>query len=379
MQQTYDVIVVGGGAIGSAIAWRLGQSGRKVLLLERGQLGTEASSAAGGMLGAQLEVGAPGPLYHLCLESRSLYQDFTRELFEETGMDAQYAENGILRIPVSEEEASELKACMAWQIQSGGQAEWLNERDVLELEPEVLAPYGGLLLPKDGNVSAPLLSRALGAAAVKRAHVVEGAEVTTISLKETHVEVETPNAVYIGEQVVVAAGAWADKVLQSTNTRFGISPVKGQIFAIRPTDDARLTRTIFRNHAYLVPKRDGTIVVGATEEHDAGYNRHVTVEALANLFTSLREIAPNLAKAKFERAWVGFRPKPEALKPAIGLVPGNPRLSVAVGHFRNGILLTPVTAKIILSQMEQETQKEVWAAFAPKGLEKRSETEAIAR
>ncbi len=379
MQNTYDVIVIGGGAIGCAIAWQVARSGRRVLLLERGQLGGEASSAAAGMLGAQLEVGAPGPLYHLCMESRSLYRGFADELFEETGIDVQYTDNGILRLPVSEQEANELKACMAWQIQSGGQAQWLSESEISELEPAVVAAHGGLLLPKDGNVCAPLLARALGAAAMKYADVVEGADVTNIVFRSSNVKVETPNAAYNAEQVVVAAGAWADKVLQPTGVQFGISPVKGQIFSFRPTEGAKLTRTVFRDHAYLVPKRDGTIVMGATEEHESGYNRHVTVSALSHLFSSLSLIAPALSKSKFERAWIGFRPKSKYLTPVIGSIPWNQRLIVAVGHFRNGILLTPVTAKIILSQLNQETPGDVWSAFVPNGSEKDSAIELEAQ
>ncbi len=379
MQNLYDVIVIGGGAIGSAIAWRLGQSGQKTLLLERGQLGGEASSAAAGMLGAQLEVNSPGPFFHLCLESRSLYRSFASELYEETGIDVQYNENGILRIAASEDEAETLKSCMKWQKEAGGQAQWLNESEAIEFEPAVSAKFGALFLPQDGNIMAPLVSRALGAAAMKRATVIEGADVTNIRLKDDHVEVLTPSALYAAEKVVVAAGAWADKVLETAGATFGISPVKGQMFSMRPTGQVKLTRTIFRDHAYLVPKRDGTIVVGATEEHQAGYNRHVTVDALAALFSAARTIAPGLKDAKFERAWIGLRPKSKSGLPAIGPVSCNSRLHVAVGHFRNGILLTPLTAKMVTAHINNEPISDLWSHFVPNGSEKElsNEVEAL--
>jgi glycine oxidase len=376
LQNLYDVIVVGGGAIGCSIAWKLSQSGRKVLLLERGQLGGEASSAAGGMLGAQLEVGSPGPFFHLCMESRSLYRFFAAELYEETGIDVGYTENGILRVASTEEEAQVLKDCMAWQIEAGGQAKWLSKDEAVELEPGISAELGALLLPLDGNVTAPLLTRALGFAATKRATVIEGAEVLNISLEDDFVRVVTTNAQYKSEKVVVAAGAWADKVLGSTGAGFGISPVKGQMFSMRPTGKVTLTRTIFRDHAYLVPKRDGTIVVGATEEHQSGYNRNVTVDALSYLFSAVKKIAPGLEGAEFERAWIGFRPKSRSGFPSIGPVSWNDRLLIAAGHFRNGILLAPVTAKMLVAHMNNDPIRDIWANFIPDGTERQISSEA---
>jgi glycine oxidase len=375
LQDFYDIIVVGGGVIGCSIAFRLSQSGRKVLLLERGQLGGEASSAAAGMLGAQLEVTNPGPMFHLCLESRSLYHSFACELYEETGIDVGYSENGIIRVPSSTEDAQTLKECMTWQVAAGGQAEWLSENGALELEPGISAPFGALFLQKDGNIMAPLLARALGSAATRHATVIEGADVIDIVLTDNFVKVKTVNTEYQAEKVVVAAGAWADRVLSSTGASFGISPVKGQMFSMRPTGQMKLKHTIFRDHTYLVPKRDGSIVVGATEEHESGYNRHVTVSALSYLFSAVKKLAPGLSDAKFERAWMGLRPKSRSGLPSIGPVSWDNRLFVATGHFRNGILLAPITAKMIAAEINNEPISETWSRFLPDGTEKQPSVE----
>ncbi|CAM3913348.1 glycine oxidase ThiO [Alicyclobacillus pomorum] len=365
LANSYDVIVVGGGAIGSAIAWRLGQTGRKVLLLERGQIGQEASSAAAGMLGAQLEVKEPGPFYHLCLESRSLYPRFSMELFEETGIDIEYTRNGILQVATCEGEVEVLQERMRWQTADGGRAEWIPSTLVAELEPALAPVHGALFLPEDGNVFAPRVACAVGVAAKKRCTVLEGADVTDIQSTGTHVVVHTPTDSFTADTAVVAAGAWADKILQGSGVQFGIAPVKGQLFSIRPTGNIRLTKTVFSDDIYLVPKRNGSIVVGATEEHGAGYNRTVTMEALHELFSRVQSIAPGLSDAQFERAWSGLRPGSATGFPAIGPIPGHPRIHVAVGHFRNGILLTPLTAKMVVHSIEGNPAPELWSAFRP--------------
>lgn len=362
---SFDVIVIGGGAIGSTIAWRLGQTGRKVLLLERGQLGCEASSAAAGMLGAQLEVKQAGPFYQLCLESRSMYPSFASELLEETGIDIQYVANGILHLATSEIEAAMLRDRLKWQTSHGGTAEWMNASTVQELEPVLSSVHGALFLSDDGNVYAPHVARASGVAAKKRATVVEGADVKSIEPAPDHVTVRTGTDVFRANHVVVAAGAWADEVLQGAHTKFGIAPVKGQLCSIRSTDGRGLTKTIFSDDVYLVPKLGGSIVVGATEEHNAGFNRTVTIDALHTLMSAVRRIAPGLADAQFEKAWIGLRPNSSTGLPAIGPTSNHPRVHVAVGHFRNGILLAPITARMVVAGIDEQPYPALWEAFTP--------------
>lgn len=365
MPTHFDVIVVGGGAIGSAIAWRLGQTGRHVLLLEKKTVGAEASSAAAGMLGAQLEVAEPGAFYQLCLESRALYPSFADELREETGIDIQYARNGILRLIRSATDVSEAKATIAWQADGGERAEWLSGDEVARLEPGLASALGAIWLPDDGNVSAPALVRALGVAASKVATVVEGTDVVDVRTTPEYARVRTRTETYTADQVVVAAGAWADELLRTNGIRFGIQPVKGQLFALRPRDGIHLTRTAVDGHLYIVPKQDGSLLVGATQEPDAGFDRDVTILGLNSLFEALKKTAPGLVDARFERAWVGLRPVSAAGRPAIGEIPNRPRLHVAVGHFRNGILLTPLTARMVTHYLVGGRPVSRWSTFLP--------------
>lgn len=368
MNKVYDVVVIGGGAIGTSIAWRVGQSGRSVLLLERSKVGREASSAAAGMLGAQLEVNSPGPFFHLCLESRDRYDKFAEELLAETGIDVQLVKNGILHLAHDEEEAESLKHRLHWQGKTGARGEWWDSSSIAAEEPHLGPTSGGAFLPDDSNISASLLTRALRVAAQNFIDVQEETEVLGIRPGKDGVQVNTTLRTYAANQVVIASGAWAQPFLESLGVPFRVYPVKGQMMAVRPRSGTGLRHTVFSQHAYLVPKQDGSIIVGATEDHQAGFNHDVTVDALAYLAASLERIAPGLKDAVFEQSWTGLRPGSASALPVIGPVPGRENIILAAGHFRNGILLSPVTADMVLAALNQEPWKDTWQSFLPEQL-----------
>lgn len=362
MTESYDVVVIGGGVIGMTSAWRLAQTRRRVLLLEQNFTGAGASSAAAGMLGAQLEVSAPGSFYQLCLESRSLYQAFVDELFEQTGIDTQLTHNGIYQIAFSEEEVSKLQQKLAWQVEGGVRAEFLSSAEVNSQEPTLAMNQGALFLPDDSNIQAPLLVRALQTAVKQICSVLEGVEVTEIvSQGRSGYAVFTQSDTYFSESVVIATGAWASRLLPASPIH--VQPVKGQLLAIRPRGAQQLKHTVFSQHTYLVPKRDGTIVVGATEDREAGFNRDVTADAIHHLLSEVERIAPALSNSAFEKSWTGIRPGSYDGYPWIGELPESPGLHVAVGHFRNGILLAPVTANMIVASLERQQWPSHWQKF----------------
>lgn len=363
MSTAFDVIVVGGGAIGLTCAWRLAQTGRRVLLLERGPLGAEASSAAAGMLGAQLETVQPDAFYRLCLESRSLYPAFAEALLDATGIDPQLTHNGIYQLARTPAQALALQERMRWQRAEGARAEWLEGSEIAASEPTLAESVGALLLPDDGNVNAPLLVRALALAAEQTCTVVQGMPVTNITPESGGYTVTTLTGVYYGSSVVIAAGAWASALLRPLGMASQIEPVKGQLLSIRPRHGLRVRHTVFFDHNYLVPKRDGTIVVGATEDRNAGFNRDVTIDALTLLMSAVTNIAPALADAALERTWTGLRPGSPTGHPWVGEVPGYPGLHVAVGHYRNGILLSPVTGNMIVDAVSGVPWPTRWQDF----------------
>jgi glycine oxidase len=179
------------------------------------------------------------------------------------------------------------------------------------------------------------------------------------------VTVVTATDVYHAGHAVVAAGAWAKPLLRQAGVESGIYPVKGQLLALRPKWGRQLSRTIVTEDVYLVPKRDGTVVVGATEEHGAGFNRDLTGDALAALLSAALKTAPGLQEAVFERGWVGLRPGTLHGQPWIGPLPGKERLLLAVGHFRNGILLSPITAEMLTAAIDGLVWPELWRSFLP--------------
>jgi len=374
MSMSYDVAVIGGGAIGCAIAWRAAQAGLKVVVLEQSVLGAGATQAAAGMLGAQSEMHKLTALWPLCLESRSVYKEFAAELMAETDIDIELSETGTLRIAHTQATVQSLKAQATWQAASGGHSAWVDSSELNGLEPTLAPSLGALWLPEDGNVSAPQLGKALAAAARRHATVREGVTVQSMESKSAGVRLETSAGPVLAEQVVLATGAWAGRQLgvSQWSSAFGFGPVKGQLFAIRARGQEVLRRTIVTDSVYLVPKRDGSIIVGATVEPDAGFDDRLTVRAVRELTSALAQVAPGLIDCELERLWTGFRPGTTDQLPVIGRLPDDPRILLAVGHYRNGILLTPITAKMIVHELLYDAKESSgqerpahWLAFTP--------------
>lgn len=365
MQPQYDVIIAGGGVIGAAAAWQIGALGERVLLLDKGQVGCGASSAAAGMLGAQHETKAPGPFFQLCVESRRMFAQLAAQLLEETGIDIQLSTQGTVRIARTQADVDRLQSAGEWQRATGSLAQWLGPDEVAALEPALAPTHGALRLPSDVHVRAPALARALGVAARHHAQVVEGEAVVSYHAADGGVTVTTTRSRYRSARLVLAAGAWTAAIAGNGTAPETVGPVKGQLLSLRPTGVPRLRSTVAGGSVYLVPKPDGTVIVGATEEPEAGFAPQVTARGAGRLLAAALEVAPALADAAFERAWTGFRPTTPSRLPIIGPDGEYPQVMWATGHHRNGILLAPVTAAMLAAQVRGEPQPSHWGAFAP--------------
>lgn len=365
MDKVYDLAVVGGGAIGASIAWEAAARGMRVAVLERGRMCGGASRVAAGMIGAQLEFHRPGPLYHWALESRARYPGFAERLFEETGVDAEYSQTGILRVAGDGEEGEGLRELGNWQSGLGQRAQWLSPSEAREMEPALGEGAGALWLPDDGNVSVPRLADALAAAARKRCAVFEGSEVREISTDGEGVRVATQDRATLADRAVIATGAWAGPL--RPGARLAVGPVKGQVMTVRPRGGNTLGKTVFSAHGYFVPKRDGTIVVGATAEPDAGFSPEVTVGAVRRLAEGMARVLPGLGDAVLEGVRAGFRPCPGDGRPVMGPDPENPRIWHARGHCRNGILLAPVVASWMADLLLGTDVSDLKRTFFPGG------------
>lgn len=357
-QQTSDVLVVGGGVIGLAIAWRARQAGMSVAVLERDLPGAATSSVAAGMLApvAEVEFGESGRrLLELGLRSASMWSAFAVDLETDTGVSVGLIPTGTLLVARDEDDARELERQLEFRRSLGLAVRRLLPSEARELEP-ALAPTVRLALEAgdDHSVDPRIVVSALKRACVSsgvdvRSHTLvtrveldpEGTRVAGVALADgTHVP---------GRHVVLAAGAWSEGIEGlPPGMRVPVRPVKGQIVRLRdPTGPGLLLRVLRFPGGYLVPREDGAYVLGATVE-ERGFELAPTAGGVYELLRDAHELVPGITELQVEELCVGLRPGTPDNAPAIG--PGGVEgLVWATGHYRNGILLAPLTAELVVS------------------------------
>jgi glycine oxidase len=343
-----DVVVVGGGVIGLSIAWCLAREGVRATVLDRGEMGQGASWAGAGMIPPHVERLRTNPTIDLRSWSAMLYPEWSDKLREETGIDNGYRRNGGVDVAADLSEDNELKT-------SAGR--WRNEKIVYErlepgdfarvepaLNPELRVAY---FLPDRAQIRNPrhvkALARSLGMRGVplRRFSAVLGFEARDGRVSA----VLTESGPIPCGQVVVAAGAWSSGILEGLGVRVATPPLKGQIVLLR-SDRLLLRRIVEHGKNYLVPRDDGRILIGATEE-DAGFDTRSTPEALRDLVAEAYRLCPSLKDAEVERSWAGLRPGSVDSKPYLGFAPGYSNVIVATGHKRAGLQLAPASAEVI--------------------------------
>jgi glycine oxidase len=361
-----DVLVIGAGAIGSSIAYYLTKAGARVMLLDRGEVGGQATQASAGMLIPQSESAGPGPFTELAMESVRLFGALSEELRERTGMDIGYRATPLLRVALDEAEEHDLRIRRAWQDRAGIPVAWLDAASATEVEPGLNPDVrAALLYANDHQVDARALARALVRAGVDLGMVLrERAPVDSLVIEgERVVGVQSAGAIVRAEEVVIATGAWSATWADSLRTPIPVRPVRGQILALRVMGTS-LRNVVFSQAGYLVSKADGLTYVGATEE-EAGFDARPTAAGIAGLLAVVPRLAPALASATFAGAWAGLRPGTPDRLPLLGRVPGWHGISLATGHFRNGILLAPVTGVLIADLLRHERPRLSLQAFDP--------------
>jgi glycine oxidase len=347
-----DAVVIGGGVIGCAVAWRLGQAGMRAFVVERGKVGGEASHAAGGMLAPLAEAERQDDFFNLAVASLAIYADFTRELKSASGIDVEYRDEGTLYLALTEDDEEELERRWRWQSETGLNVKRLSAGCALELEPLLnRALRFALKFPGDHQVDNRRLATSLHAAArnagVEFLTQTEAREILTESLagRSRITGVMTARGEISARTVVVAAGSWSSLLRCDEARHFEIEPVRGQMVAIEtPAPAAR--HVIYSRRGYLVPRLSGYLIAGSTTER-AGYDKRVTVGGVASIIKSAIEIMPCAANQAIIETWAGLRPRAPDGLPVLGADPRVEGLIYATGHYRNGILLTPVTAQAI--------------------------------
>jgi glycine oxidase len=359
-----DVIVLGAGIVGLSAARALSADGARVLVLERGRIGDEASAAAAGMLLAQADTDATFPLLELALLARARHAALAAELQQETGISVHRSAHGTLEVAFSEAEEAALHARAAWQRDRGLDVEALGGAAIREAEPNLNpAVRAGLFFADDRSVDNVRLVNALAASAERRGAVLMSGRPASRLIVEggAMAGVEAGAERFSARAVINATGAWAAR-LPGDPLPPPVDPVRGHIVAF---DLPRgFIRSIVCTHrGYVVPRSDGRLLAGSTVER-VGFDKTVTAEAMQAVLAIALEIAPRLAEAEVAASWAGLRPgTPDGL-PIVGkgAVPG---LFHATGLYRNGILLGPLVGEAV-ARLAQGRDPEIdLSAFAP--------------
>lgn len=368
---SFDVAVVGAGAIGLAVAWRAAQRGLRTIAIERGRPGAGTSSVAAGMLAPVAEaLPTEQPLMYLGLAGARLYPEFVAELTEASGLDPGYLRCGTLLAARDGDEAEWLSRELAMRQTLGLGVRRLLSSEARKLEP-ALAPTLRLALeiPDDHAIDprrlVGSLARALtGAGGTLRSGsavaevLVEADRVTGVRLAD--------GARIAAEQVVLAAGAWTGALTGlPQEARVPVHPVKGQILRLHdPAGPGLLTRVLRMSDGYVVPRGDGRYVLGATME-ERGFDTTVTAGAVFELLRTAFELLPSVTELVIDELSAGLRPTTPDNAPAIG-AGALAGLHWATGHYRHGILLTPITAEIVAGGLVGEASEHLaGGAFAP--------------
>ncbi len=341
-----EVVVVGGGVVGCSVALGLVRAGARCTVVERSVPGAEASSAAAGILAPQAEAEESGPFLSLCLRSRSLYPGFVQEVEALSGMRVGFRPTGVLHLAFTAASLEKLRARVESQRAAGLTAELLDREAVLRLEPAVShAVLGAALFAEDGSVDNRLLMRALAMAAARAGVLFVTGHVRALldaGGRATGVDVDGERVA--ADAVVVAAGAWTGLVPGCGLSPRQVRPARGQMVMLRSRVPV-LERVLFSDRGYLVPRADGHLLAGSTVEFQ-GFSKEVTVAGLSQILALALEMAPSLAGLPVVESWAGLRPYTEDHLPVLGPGPLS-GLFLASGHFRNGILLAPVTAELL--------------------------------
>lgn len=363
--RSVDVIIVGGGVIGSSIAYELSLRGISSLVLERNEVASEASSAAAGMLAAQAEFIEEAPLLELALKSRAMFPQLIEKLKEQSGMDIGSVNQGLLRIAMTEKNVLRYQEQAKHQHRLGLSAEWLTKEQTLELEPLLASSIeGALFIEHDAQVVASQLTKAYAKAAVAQgAQLHTYAEVQELLYHEGKIKgVRVQNEHVFCEKVVIASSIWSTQLLQSAGYDLPLSSVKGECIAVRLAD-SWIRRTIYTDGCYLVPKANGELIIGATVKPRV-MNKNVTLGGLSALIQAAEQLVPSIRESELIRAWSGLRPLTPTGLPYIGEHPEIEGLFIATGHYRNGILLSPATGVMIADLIEGKPLEEHIRAFA---------------
>jgi glycine oxidase len=361
-----DVLIIGGGVIGLSLARELHKQGAgKITVVERGTCGMEASNAAAGMLAPHAETMRIDDFFRFCSESNEMYPEFAAELLEETGVDIELDREGTLYLALTEEDSEELRRRYEWQKGAGLNVEHMSAVETRRVEPFVSPDVReSLFFPDDRQVENRKLVKALRMfAEMNGIGIRENTEITGLLVEGGRVTgAETRQGNLFAEKTVLATGAWTSLIKLGPGTvPVNVRPIKGQMIAFR-TAKRLFQKVIYSPRGYIVARADGRVLAGATVE-DAGFDKATTEAGIEMLRATAAEISPALGNLEISESWAGLRPFGGDGLPVIGGIAGYENLMLATAHYRNGILLAPITARVLAEDIAGNRSSEYLEIF----------------
>jgi len=364
-----NVVVIGAGIVGVSIADALAQRGARVTVLDMRSPGRGATQASAGMLAPYIEAHDHPALLELGARSLALFDGLIEGLRADTGREIEYARTGSLEVALSDDDVARLTDVRRTLASAGVPSEWLDRTEILRAEPAVTpSAVGGLLIGSHGLIGVDSFLRALVHRATFAGAVFESpAEAISVEDRGAGVNVRLDDRHVEADAVVIAGGSWSRRVRVANVSALPIRPVRGQLLHLRWHDSPRPSRIVWGPRCYTVPWSDGSLLVGATVE-EAGFEEASTVAGVHALTHGLLDLLPGGATASVDAVRVGLRPATVDGLPAIGPLARAPRVVMATGHYRNGILLAPLTAQLVSRCILDREEDAAFAVTTPNRL-----------
>jgi glycine oxidase len=362
--KSFDAAIAGGGLIGSAIALELAQAGLSVAVFEKGEPGREASWASAGILSPAPETQGMIPIVPLAKASIGLYPEFVANVEGISGQNVGFRPFGTMDVLFSRDAKRDLSTLIALHHGLGLKAEPLHPEEARELEP-ALSPEAeaAALRPDEASIDNRALTQAVLHATQKSGAEIfpdkvveaiwrEGSRCAGLKLRNENVS---------AKWTIIASGCFSANV-EGVAVYAPVRPAKGQMASLR-ADELKIRRVLWSEKIYLVPRNDGRILAGATVEY-VGFDKHVTAGAIEKILSDAMELAPGLANARIEETWAGLRPDSPDHLPIVGPTDLE-GLLIATGHFRSGVMLTPITARLIREWITEQRVSVDWERLSP--------------
>ena len=355
MKNHYEVAVIGGGIMGCSIAYYLAKENMDVAIFEAQQMGSKSTSAAAGMLGAHSEGAELEAFYPFARSSQLAYTKVKEEIKEISGINIELRKKGIFQFVYNEEEKKALSSTLSLPT-----VQWYEADEVKKVEPLVTPNIiGAAYIEDDVNVLPISVCRGFGKSAkMLGADILEYTPVTHIQKKDGRYILQTAKGHFEAKYVVIASGVWSTSFFQQLGLQHAITPVKGECVSVWD-ETMNLTHTLYHEQSYIVPRNDGSFVVGATMEAN-DWSENVTIGGIESVIAKAKTMLPTITDMKINSCWAGLRPDTFDKKPFIGKHPEDEGILFATGHFRNGILLAPATGQMIRDLIVKKEIKRDW-------------------